>query len=57
MDSEGVKAELVIMEVELVNAYESQVIVATVVARDKCLAVEYLSRADKAHYRRLVEEL
>jgi hypothetical protein len=57
VDSEGVKAELAIMKIDLTNASGFQVLTATVFARDKCLAVAYLSGADKAHYGRLVEDL
>jgi hypothetical protein len=56
VDSEGVKAELILKNIDLENASEVQVIAATVVARDKCLAVAYLSGADKTHYGRLVED-
>jgi hypothetical protein len=56
-DSEGVKAELILKNIDLKNASEVQVISATVVARDTFLAVAYLSGADKTHYGRLVEDL
>jgi hypothetical protein len=57
VDSEGVKAELILKNIDLENASEVQIIAATVVARDKCIAVAYLSGADKTRYGRLVEDL
>jgi hypothetical protein len=57
VESEGVKAELILNNIDLENASEVQVIAATVVARDKCLVVAYLSGSDKNRYGSLVEDL
>jgi hypothetical protein len=57
LDLEGVKAELLLKNIDLENASEVQVVAVTVVAWDKYLAVVYFSGADKTRYGRLVEDL